>query len=126
MAQEALEQKNSAACAISSAVCPRPCKMDCRKPASCSSELTPIFLASVAPSSWDITVSVTGPGQIAFTRTPLRAASAAVTRVKPSIPAFAAAYAEPHGNADFADKLEIFRITPEPRAYISGSTNLLS
>src|SRR5258708_5115086 len=73
-----------------------------------------------------MTVSVTGPGQSAFTRTPLRAASAAVTRVNPSIPAFAAAYAEPHANADFADKLEMFRITPDLRSYISGRTSLLS
>ncbi len=41
-----------------------------QEPASCS-ELTPIFFASVAPSSLDMTVSVTGPGQMAFTRTPL-------------------------------------------------------
>src|SRR5260370_7307568 len=86
----------------------------------------PIFLARVAPSFCDIAVSVTGPGQSALTRTPLRAASAAVTRVRPSIPAFAAAYAEPQGNADFADKLEILRMTPEPRAYISGTTNSLN
>ena len=43
------------------------------------------------PSSCDIFVSVTGPGQIALTRTPRRADSAAVTRVSASIPAFAAA-----------------------------------
>src|SRR5439155_623980 len=59
------------------------------------SSLTTIFFASTAPSSFDIFVSVTGPGQMAFTRTPLRAPSAAVTRVSPNIPAFAAAYAEP-------------------------------
>jgi len=47
--------------------------------------------------------SVTGPGHIAFTRTPFRAASAAFTRVNPSIPAFAAAYAEPHPYAAFAE-----------------------
>src|ERR1700676_2639448 len=111
MALEAFEHRNSAACAISSGVCPRPCKMDCRKPASCSSELTPIFFARTAPSSLDMAVSVTGPGQMAFTRTPWRAASAAVTRVRPSMPAFAAAYAEPQEKADLADKLEMLRMT---------------
>src|SRR5216684_2822033 len=126
MALACSEQRNSAARAISSAVCPRPCRSVLRNPSNCSLGLTPSFLASTAPSSFDIVVSVTGPGQSAFTRTPFRPASAAVTRVSPSIPAFAAAYAEPHANADFADKLEIFRITPEPRAYISGSTSLLS
>src|ERR1700681_405289 len=89
-----------------------------RNPASCASASTPRRAASAAPKSFDIFVSVTGPGQIAFTRTPRRAASAAATRVNPSIPALAAAYGAPHENADFADKLEIFKITPEPRAYI--------
>src|SRR6266704_1173381 len=51
--------------------------------------------ASSAPRSLLISVSVTGPGQIAFTRTPLRAASAALYRVSPSKPAFAAAYDDP-------------------------------
>src|ERR1700680_5110080 len=82
--------------------------------------------ARVRPKSFDILVSVTGPGQIAFTRTPRRAASAAATRVNPSIPAFAAAYGAPHENADFADKLEMFKITPEPRAYIPGNTSRVS
>jgi hypothetical protein len=50
---------------------------------------------------------VNGPGQIALARTPLRAASAAVMRVSPSMPAFAAAYAEPHGNAALAERLDI-------------------
>src|ERR1700733_5006727 len=100
--------------------------MDLRKPASCSSGLTFRRFASVAPNSFDITVSVTGPGQSALTRTPFRAASAAVTRVRPSIPAFAAAYAEPQPNADFAERLEMLRITPEPRSYISGRAALVS
>src|SRR5215472_10217499 len=120
MALDCAEQRNKAALAISSAVCGRPCRRVLRKPASWSSLLTPSLAARVAPSSFDISVSVTGPGQSAFTRTPLRAASAAVTRVKPINPAFAAAYAEPQANADFADKLETFRITPAPRSYIFG------
>src|ERR1700675_341751 len=120
------EQRKSAACAISIAVCPRPCRIEFRKPFNCSSGLTFNLLASVLPSSLLISVSVTGPGQMAFTRTPFRAASAAITRVSPSRPALAAAYAEPQPNADFAERLEIFRITPEFRAYIPGSANLLS
>src|ERR1700740_1271773 len=126
MALDLSEQRNRAALAISSAVWARPCSNVFRNPCNCFLGLTPIFLARVAPSVLDITVSVTGPGQSALTRTPLRAASAAVTRVRPSIPAFAAAYAEPQGNANFADKLEILRMTPEPRAYISGRTNWLN
>src|SRR5260370_24793928 len=106
MALACSEQRNSAARAISSAVCPRPCRSVLRNPSNCSLGLTPSFLASTAPSSFDIVVSVTGPGQSAFTRTPFRPASAAVTPVTPSIPAFAAAYAEPHANADFADRSE--------------------
>src|SRR5256885_3048454 len=126
IALDCSEHKNNAARATSSAVCARPCNKVLRKPCNCSCGLTPSFLASTAPSSFDITVSVTGPGHSAFTRTPLRAPSAAVTRVNPSIPALAAAYAEPHAHADFADKLEIWRITPDRRAYISGNTSLLS
>src|SRR5207248_3166347 len=81
------------------------------------------LLAKSAPNSFDRRVPVTGPGQMAFTRTPFWAASAAVERVRPSIPALAAAYAEPHKYAALAERLEIFRIMPEPRAYISGNTS---
>src|SRR5256885_12329329 len=45
--------------------------------------------------------------------------------VNPSIPALAAAYAEPHANADFADKLEIWRITPDRRARSEEHTSEL-
>src|SRR5258708_36630410 len=126
MALDWSEHRNSAALAISSAVCARPCSSVFRNPSNCSLGLTPIFLARVAPSFLDITVSVTGPGHSALTRTPLRAASAAVTRVRPSIPAFAAAYPEPQANADFAEGLAILRMTPGPRADVSGRGELLS
>src|SRR5690348_18153943 len=125
IAEECSEQRKSAVRAISSAVWPRPWRMVSRKPASCSSLLTLIFWARLAPSSLDMAVSVTGPGQMAFTRTPLRAATAAVTRVRPSIPGFAAAYAEPQAKADLAERLEILRMTPLLRAYISGRTSLV-
>src|SRR5207248_9619470 len=54
------------------------------------------LLAKSAPNSFDMRVPVTGPGQMAFTRTPFWAASAAVERVRPSIPALAAARSEEH------------------------------
>src|SRR5437764_14850014 len=107
MALDCSEHRKSAARAISSAVCARPCSTLLKKPFNCSSALMPRRLAKSAPNSFDMRVPVTGPGQMAFTRTPFWAASAAVERVRPSIPALAAAYAEAHKYAALAEGLEL-------------------
>src|SRR6266478_6660438 len=120
------EHKNNAASAISFAVCPRPCRIPSRNPANCWSLSTFSLRASSAPNSLLILVSVTGPGQSAFIRTPLRAASAALYRVNPSSPALAAAYADPQLYAVFAEMLEIFKITPRFRSYIPGNASWLN